>query len=356
VRGAAKRITIVNQPAVVLTRRETILSAALDAGIPYPHDCRTGTCGTCKSRLLQGRVDMLPHAPEALAEGEAAAGLILACRALASTDAAVEWLGEAQAALPPVRQLKASVSAIERVAPAITRLRLQVIGQPLFFAAGQYADLSFARHPPRAFSMANPPDDPVLEFHIRHLDGVASGHVARKLQLGERVRVKGPYGNAFLRPQQRPLLAIAGGVGLAPIRAIVLTALAHDKRLPIHLYLGVRDAPDLFAAAEFCALAARHPHFRFVPVLSAPRAATGRRTGLVHEAAAADFASLAGHTVHIAGPPPMVDAAKALALQRGAAPEAIHTDPFLPPARGAAESTLWRAVIALRSGLRRRTG
>jgi naphthalene 1,2-dioxygenase ferredoxin reductase component len=352
----ARRVTIVNQPAVVLTRRETILSAALDAGIPYPHDCRTGTCGTCKSRLLQGRVDMLPHAPEALDEGEAAAGLILACRALASTDAAVEWLGEAPAALPPVRQIKARVSQIDRVAPEVTRLRLQVVDQPLFFAAGQYADLSFARHPPRAFSMANPPNNPVLEFHIRHLDGVASGYVARKLKIGERVRLKGPYGNAYLRPQRRPLLAIAGGVGLAPIRAIVLTALAHDPRRPIHLYLGARDEADLYGHEEFSALAARHPHFRFVPVLSAPNAPTRRRTGLVHEAVAADFASLEEHTVHVAGPPPMVEAAKRLALQRGAAPGAIHADAFLPRAPAAEESTLWRAVIALRSRLRRRAG
>jgi ferredoxin-NAD(P)+ reductase (naphthalene dioxygenase ferredoxin-specific) len=352
---AVRRVTIVNQPAVVLAGRETILAAALDAGIPYPHDCRSGTCGTCKSRLLRGRVDLLPHAPEALDEREVAEGLILACRALASTDAAVEWLGESDRNLPPVRRFKAEVCAIDRVAPRVTRLRLQVPGQPLFFAAGQYADLGFGRHPPRSFSMANPPSDPVLEFHIRHLDGVASGHVARKLKIGERVRIKGPYGNAHLRPdpagRRRRLLAIAGGVGLAPIRAIVLTALAHDPGLPVRLYLGVRDEPDLYGEEELLALAARHADFRFVPVLSAPARPTGRRTGLVHEAVAADFAGLAGYAVYIAGPPPMVDKAKALALERGAEPDAVHSDPFLPPAKQG--RGLLRAVFALRSSLRR---
>ncbi|MGH6921329.1 MAG: FAD-binding oxidoreductase, partial [Geminicoccaceae bacterium] len=241
------------------------------------------------------------------------------------------------------------------VAPEVTRLRLQVQGQPLFFAAGQYADLSFARHPPRAFSMANPPSDPVLEFHIRHLDGVASGHVANKLKIGERVRVKGPYGNAHLRPESaargRPLLAIAGGVGLAPIRSIVLTALARHAGLPIHLYWGVRDEPDLYGEEELLALVAQHADFHFVPVLSAPRAATRRRTGLVHEAVTADFARLEEPVVHIAGPPAMVEKALALALQRGAEPGAIHSDPFLPPAKEA--NGLLRAVFALRSGLRR---
>jgi naphthalene 1,2-dioxygenase ferredoxin reductase component len=349
-----RRVTIVNHPAVVLTGRETILAAALDAGVPYPHDCRTGTCGTCKSRLLRGRVDLLPHAPDALDESEAAAGLILACRALASTDAAVEWLGESDHTLPPVRQLKATVCAIDRVAPEVTRLRLQALGQPLFFAAGQYADLGFARHPPRAFSMANPPSDPVLEFHIRQLDGVASGHVARRLKIGECVRVKGPYGNAHLRAERRPLLAIAGGVGLAPLRSIILTALARDAGLPVHLYWGVRDEPDLYGEQELSALASQHAVFHFVPVLSAPRGATGRRTGLVHEAVAADFAGLEDRVVHIAGPPPMVEKALAMALQRGAAPGVVHSDPFLPPAKEA--NGLLRAVFALRSGLRRTVG
>jgi naphthalene 1,2-dioxygenase ferredoxin reductase component len=89
-------------------------------------------------------------------------------------------------------------------------------------------------------------------------------------------------------------------------------------------------------------------------VLSAPLGPTGRRTGLVHEAVAADFAGLAGHAVYIAGPPPMVDRATALVLQRGAEPGAVHSDPFLPPAREA--NGLLRAVVALRSGLRWKAG
>ncbi len=353
------RVTIVNQPAVVLTGRETILAAALDAGIPYPHDCRTGTCGSCKTRLLQGRVDMLPHAPEALDETEAAAGLILACRTRARSDATVEWLGEADDDLPPVRTLKARAYDVRQVAPKVTRVRLRPEGQPLFFAAGQYVDLSFGRHPPRSFSMANLPSDPVLEFHIRHLNGVASGHVAKKLQIGDLVRVKGPYGNGYLRAdppgRRRPLVAMAGGVGLAPIRAIVLTALARDTQVPIYLYWGVRDEPDLYAGAELQALDRQHDHLRFVPVLSAPRGPTRRRTGLVHEVVAADLARLDGHVVHIAGPPVMVEKAKALALERGAEPDAIYSDPFLPPAREA-ENGLLRVVFALRAGLRRKAG
>lgn len=73
---------------------QTILAAALDAGIAYPHGCRAGRCGACKSRLLAGEVDMLPHTRFALTDEERAQGLILACRAQPRTDAKVSWLGE----------------------------------------------------------------------------------------------------------------------------------------------------------------------------------------------------------------------------------------------------------------------
>ena len=244
------RIRIVNQPITLLASEQTILDAALAADLPYPYGCRAGTCGTCKTRLLQGRVDTEPHAAEALSDAEAAAGLILACRATPRSDVVIECLGEWLEALPPVRHLQARVVALDTVARSVTRLRLEVYGQPLCFLAGQYAELSFGGRPARAYSMANPPDDPTLEFHIRHFEGVASGYVTRHLGIGALVDVHGPYGSAYLREPPRPLVAVAGSTGLAPIRSIILTALARGHQTPMHLFLGVRDEPDLYGVEE----------------------------------------------------------------------------------------------------------
>jgi ferredoxin-NAD(P)+ reductase (naphthalene dioxygenase ferredoxin-specific) len=76
---------------------QTILSAALAEGIDFPYGCKSGRCGSCKSRLAEGRVDHLDHTRFALTGEEREAGLILVCRTVPITDASVEWLGDARA-------------------------------------------------------------------------------------------------------------------------------------------------------------------------------------------------------------------------------------------------------------------
>lgn len=73
----------------------TILEAALDAGIDYPFGCQAGNCGACKSHLRKGEVALGSHSEFALSDDERARGLILACRAVPTTDCEVAWLEDA---------------------------------------------------------------------------------------------------------------------------------------------------------------------------------------------------------------------------------------------------------------------
>src|SRR5260370_25230858 len=77
---------------VAVETGQTILEAALAQGVPYPHGCRSGNCGACKSRLESGEVDLAPHSEFALSAAERAEGLILACPAGPWSDAAPRWL------------------------------------------------------------------------------------------------------------------------------------------------------------------------------------------------------------------------------------------------------------------------
>jgi CDP-4-dehydro-6-deoxyglucose reductase len=70
---------------------QTLLAAALASGIDYPHSCRSGRCGACKSRLASGSVTLLPHTRFSISDAEKAAGLILACRAILESDVTVTW-------------------------------------------------------------------------------------------------------------------------------------------------------------------------------------------------------------------------------------------------------------------------
>ncbi|PKO65827.1 MAG: oxidoreductase, partial [Betaproteobacteria bacterium HGW-Betaproteobacteria-16] len=131
--------------AIAVPKAVTILDAALADGIAYPHGCRSGRCGSCKSRLVSGDVDHLDHSRFALTAEEKAQGLILACRAIPTTDASVVWLdGDEETPSHPRRRLNCRVVVVEDATHDIKRIRLAVDSDvPLDFTAGQYARLTF---------------------------------------------------------------------------------------------------------------------------------------------------------------------------------------------------------------------
>jgi len=142
------------------------------------------------------------------------------------------------------------------------------------------------------------------------------------------VRVEGPFGTSYLRESHRgPIIAVAGGSGIAPIKSIVERALAQKLPQHIHLYFGVRTERDLYLHDHLAMLAAKHPNLHFTPVLSEPPGG-GRRTGPVHEAVARDFDAFDGCKAYLAGPPVMVEAATRLLEQRGMSRLDIHADAF----------------------------
>ena len=228
-----------------------------------------------------------------------------------------------------VHRFACRVVHLEKATHDIRILRLEPPGERLAFRAGQYAKLGFAALPPRDYSMANPPDEPLLEFHIRDVGDGASRYAVRQLVRGETVAVSGPLGDAHLRDEHAgPLLAIAGGSGLAPMKAIVETALRRDPMRAIHLYFGVRSDRDLYLAEHFGQLASVHPRFRFVPVVAEPGGPSPWRSGLVGDAVVADIKDFTHSKAYLAGPPPMVEATVALLRARGLAAADIHADPF----------------------------
>ena len=309
----------------------TILQTALAEGIDYPHGCRSGNCGSCKSHLIEGEVEMSPYSKFALTEEEKGRGLILACRSVPWSDCTVQPIEPEDAAVHASRRLECRVAAIEQATHDIRILRLEILsGGPFDYTAGQYAVLTFAGLPPRDFSLASTPSAAQLEFHIRlSPGGRVTTHVMEELAVGDPVELRGPMGTAHYRKGHRgPILLLAGGTGLAPIKAILESALAGGARQNMFLYFGARSERDLYLEDYFKELVERHPNLNYVVVLSEPNGATDRRTGFLADAVAADFTDLDGFKAYLAGPPVMVESCTQALRARDLNRRDCHADAF----------------------------
>jgi ferredoxin-NAD(P)+ reductase (naphthalene dioxygenase ferredoxin-specific) len=310
---------------------DTILESLLRAGVPFPFSCQAGNCGTCKCELLAGEVHELEHSEHALSREERAKGIILACRTQVWDDTAVRRIDTEDLVMHPSRVMRCRVLALDELTHDIRGLRLAIeAGGPFNFSAGQYAQLEFAPGLSRHYSMANTPSESELAFHVRHMPGGrTSAYVASQLRIGDRIKVSGPLGVAYLRERHAgPVLLIAGGSGLAPIESILRKLLNDEPARPVTLYFGVRGERDLYHEPLLGDLAARHASFTYHVVLSEQKGARDRRYGLVHEAVDADLRDAEGLMAYLAGPPVMVEAATALLAARGFAPSQIHADAF----------------------------
>jgi CDP-4-dehydro-6-deoxyglucose reductase len=292
---------------------ETILEAALREGFVIAYGCRNGACGTCKGRLLAGRVDYGSYQEHALPEAEKQGGMALFCRARPLTDLEIECREVGAVRDIQIRTLPCRVQKMERLAPDVMLLQLKLpANERLQFLAGQYIDILMKDGARRSLSMANAPhDDALLQLHLRNYGGPFSDYVFNRMKEKDILRFEGPLGTFFLREDSdRPIVLVAGGTGFAPIKAIVEHALHKGMRRAMALYWGARRRADLYMheLAEQWRIA---HGVRYVPVLSEPRPEDGwsGRTGLVHRAVMEDFPDLSGHQVYACGAPAMVEAA-----------------------------------------------
>lgn len=310
---------------------QTVLEAALAAGLLLPHGCRDGACGACKGRVLEGEVEHAEHASGALSEAERAEGLALFCCARPRGDLVVQARSVTRAGDIQVKKLPCRVQKLERLAEDVMRIELKLPASENFaFRAGQYIDILLADGQRRSFSIANAPHDAGhLELHVRRIDGGRfTGHVFETMIEKEILRFEGPLGSFFLREDStQPIVMVAGGTGFAPIKGIVEHAIRIGLQRPITLYWGARRRDGLYLDALARSWEAALPGLRYVPVLSDE--AWEGRGGLVHQAVLEDFADLSAHEVYACGAPALIDAARAdFCGGRGLPEDAFFADAF----------------------------
>lgn len=323
---------------------QTILDAALRAGIYLPHACGHGLCATCKIEVLEGDVDHGESSDFALMDYERDEGKTLACCALLESDVVIqaEIEEEPDARNLPVQDYTGEVVRLENLTPTIKGVWI-ALDEPIEFQAGQHISLRIGDDEARrSFSIAGAPTEPArIELNIRHVPGGrGTAWVHDELKVGDRVVLAGPYGRFFVRKRAHQdegsaYLFLAGGSGLSSPRSMILDLLAEGCQEPITLINGARDRSELYHHEAFLALAAQHANFRYVAALSnEPEDSDwdGAR-GFVHDVAKMHFDNdFRGHKAYLCGPPLMVDACITTLMQGRLFERDIFTEEFISAA------------------------
>ncbi len=323
---------------------QDLLSAGLEAGLPWPHDCRQGNCSTCQCRLISGKIRARTDFETVLAPDQLSEGIILACQSELRSDVEIEVALEADRPAVPVVHCTGTIRAANALTHDIVELVVTVPGLEHKGLAGQYAELSYeGLAVPRSYSFAKAPsnEDPdELSFYIRK---VPNGEFTEWLFAEDRVdtslKVSLPYGGFRYHQGESTMICIAGGSGMSAIKAVLeQAALDQVERNALFLF-GARTQQDLYGQEAMEAVRmAWHPEysFEYVEVLnmepedsdwSGPRGlVTDHLKAAYVETHALDIGSAQGY---LCGPPPMIDAAIVVLEAEGMSTEQIFFDKFL---------------------------
>jgi CDP-4-dehydro-6-deoxyglucose reductase len=311
---------------------QTVLDAALAAGIHLPQGCKGGHCGACRARLVHGEIRYPNGPPLGLSDAEAAAGFVLLCHAHARTDLLLDTVAIRAADTSVSQRLPGRIERAERLSHDVLALFVRLPPAASFaFEAGQYIDILLPDGRRRSFSIASPPHDSrLLELHVRHAPGGAlTDRLFAQDPRNMLLSIDGPLGRFFYREGAgAPLLLVGGGTGLAPLKSIVRHVIEQGLERSVTLYWGVRAERDLYAHAELEALARRAANFHYCAVLSEGGLEWAGRRGWVHEAVLADLPALDRYEIYVSGPPAMIGAVRREFARGGANLARLYADSF----------------------------
>ncbi len=369
-------VTVNGATHLTAARGDKLLSVLHGGGIGIPAACGgTGTCGLCRVTVT-GEGAGAPQATErgVLSARERRAHVRLACQTSLRGDCAVEV---PQEVLTAGGGFTCRVASTRMLAPLIRELVLDLPqGQPFDFRAGEFMQLTapayrleFSDIDPgapfreawriagwtrlsvssdapvtRAYSIASRPGDTgVAVFNIRlavppagREEEVPPGLVSSwlfSLREGDSVEASGPFGDFHVQPTGREMVFVGGGVGMAPLRAMIHEQIGQGTGRRMRYFYGARAAADLFYVEEFEAIAAAHSNFTWTPALSDPAPGdrwTGR-TGFIHETLRAemqDHPAPEDCEYYLCGPPVMISAVLATLDRMGVEPRSIFNDDF----------------------------
>ncbi|MFM2111897.1 MAG: hypothetical protein RLZZ271_557 [Pseudomonadota bacterium] len=331
--------SIVNEPdgsRFDASAGDTLLRAALRAGLGMSYECNSGGCGSCKFELLEGQIESLWDSAPGLTERDQRKGKHLACQCRAVGDLRIKAsFATEYVPLKRPQRLRARLIGQHDLTHDIREFRFAAPGAADFLA-GQYAMLDLPGVTgSRAYSMSNIGNaQGEWHFQIRRVSkGQGTACLFEQLKPGDEIGLDGPYGIAHLRAEApRDIVCVGGGSGLAPMISIARGAAAAGMlgKQRLHFFYGARTPRDVCGQALLLELGDAAKHIEYIPVVSEPTPDWNGKTGFVHQALSHVLSQpLNTCEFYFAGPPPMTQALQEMLMVEHRVPfQQIHFDRF----------------------------
>ncbi len=303
---------------------DTILDAALRAGLALDYGCSNGNCGLCKAKIISGQVMKTRHHDYVVSEAEKGMGYVLLCSNTAVTDLVIEAPEAGGVQDIPLQKISAKVKRLEQLSDDMLLLHLQTPRtNRLRFLAGQHVTLQAGSDMAEDFPVASCPcDDRNIEFHIHKEPGNRfSDFVFNTLKRSDVVSIEGPKGDFVLREDShRPLIFIACDIGFAPIKSLVEHAMALNAAESIHLYWIALHKGSHYLHNLCRSWADALDNFHYTSLVieqGASEAVDKKRTTELMMRVVDDHPDLSEFDVYVAGPEAVVAAIEFLLLDQG---------------------------------------
>ena len=310
---------------------ETVLQAAIRQGYEFPYSCSSGTCGTCIGKVLSGNYhygDVKPYALDDIPYRENSA---LFCSVRPSSDMIIEVEEVYGPEFLAARKTEYTVHQYQILNNHIYQVILTPKSKPITYHAGQYLKITCNDGVKLPFSITNAPSNHRhLELQIKAMpDNPHTSEIIAKIKAKEVLQLQGPYGKVIYRNEPKlPIIFVAGGTGIAPLKAIIEQALTQNDPRSLHLFWGGQHPDALYLSEHIQAYAKNHDNFSFTPVVDKKGSYWHGATGLVHEAVIKEYDDLSGYQVYASGPTPMVYAALDAFTNKGLKPQLLFSDTF----------------------------
>ena len=329
---------------VFVKQNQSVLDAALESGLDWPHDCKFGTCGQCKCKLVKGKIKPTSDYSYTLTKEELKDDYFLACQSRLTMDSEIEVeLGDL-VRVPP-KTCNAIVKSTEMLTSDILKVVIETENEVEHAGLpGMWAELSIeGLDRPRSYSFASAPQNEnpkEFTFFIRKVPG---GKFTEWLFNDNRdpkqcVTINGPFGSFYLREKTTPIVCIAGGSGLAPIKSLLEGGVIDQVKRDVVFLFGARTQDDLYCVKELEEIKNnwnKDFKFDFIPVLNMEPEESNWDGGRgfvtdyfeenIIKKNNLDISQWQGY---LCGPPPMVDAASSLLQKHGIKVDEIFYDKF----------------------------